>query len=135
MRIQVKNTLDDLASDTRKIVADARTELPAVVSEGIRTGNSFAKDLARETSGTHARKYPGTFSASMNKGFSGFGSRIIQGEYGPVARGQGNLAPILENGSRNNPAHNNLSRSADVIGPAMVREVGDRVDSWFWPRS
>ncbi|HET9499785.1 MAG TPA: hypothetical protein VFO98_05960, partial [Marmoricola sp.] len=53
-------------------------------------------------------------------------------EYGPRKRGQGNLAAILERGSRsgNRPQHN-LARSADLLGPATERELDEKVGDWF----
>jgi hypothetical protein len=131
-RVLVRHGIDDLASDLAEIPARAVAEMRGIVREGAQVGNSLAKDFARESSGTHARKYPGTFSAEMLSGFVGFGSRVIQAEYGPRATGQGLLAPILENGSRHNKPHFNLARSADIIGPALLGEVDRAVERWFW---
>lgn len=123
----------DLAADLRHIATTAHGDMRDVVQEGIRVGNTVAKDYARESSGEHARKYPGTFSAAMNRGYRGQGVSIIQGEYGPRSGGQGDLASVLENGTRNNPPHNNLAKSADLIGPAFQGEVSRLPDRWFWP--
>src|SRR5690348_13415199 len=130
--LRVTHHLDRLEADLRRIPVEAAAEMNAIVREGIKVGNIVAKDFARESSGTHAKLYPGKFSAEMGKTFSGFGSRIIHGEYGPRVGGQGNLAPILENGSRHNKAHLNLARSADLMGPALAGEVGRMVDRLFW---
>lgn len=124
----------DLAADLRHIASTAHDDMREVVKEGIRVGNDSAKGFARESSGIHARKYPGTFSAQMNRGYRGKDVSVIEGEYGPRAAGQGELASVLENGSRNNPAHNNLAKSADLIGPAFQGEVSRLPAKWFWPQ-
>lgn len=128
-RVRVIHGIDDLAADTRRIATTARKDMVGVVREGIRVGNSVAKDNARRSSGKHARLYPGTFTAEM-KLYGGLG--LIAGEYGPEDRGQGLLAMYLERGSRNNPPHNDLAKSADVIGPAFAGEVRRLPDKWFW---
>lgn len=132
MDVKVTSHLGDLEADLDRIAVQSAVDMYELVREGVTVGNDLAKDFARRSSGTHARLYPGTFSKRMNKGFSGFGSDVYQGEYGPLGRGQGLLAPILENGSRNNPPHLNLARSADIIGPALQGEVRRKIDGWFW---
>jgi hypothetical protein len=68
----------------------------------------------------------------MGKTFAGFGSTVIQGEYGPdIAHPQGGMS--FEGGSRNQPPHNDLAKSADLIGPAFQGEVHRLPDKWFWP--
>lgn len=136
MRVHVSNDLGDLTSDMRVIVKRAPADMYATVRDGIRAGNELAKDNARRKNGprSHARKYPGTFTASMGRGFRGAEVSLYSGEYGPTNRGQGGLAPILENGSRsgNAPQHN-LAKSADAIGPSFAQEVRGLPDRWFWP--
>jgi len=131
VRVKVEDTIGDLAKDLaaipRKVPADCRR----VVREGVRAGNMLAKGYAKDTSGTHAKLYPGTFTTQTSS-FSGFGASVYSGEYGPESRGQGNLASILENGSRNNKPHLNLARSADIIGPSFAQEVRALPDKWFW---
>ena len=52
--------------------------------------------------------------------------------FGPTARGQGLLAPILEDGSRNNPAHNDVHQAADIVEYELpnrvARDLGDYLD-------
>lgn len=131
-QVTVRHSIGRLAADMADIPARATVDMYEKTREAGRLGNSLAKDYARESSGRHARKYPGTFSAEMKQTFRGFGSQIFVTEYGPRATGQGLLAPILENGSRNNKPHFNLLRSADQIGPAFAREVGELPNRWFW---
>lgn len=137
-RISVHHTLDDLESDQRKVARRAHQDMRDTVLAGVRAGNELAKDYAREKNGprSHSRLYPGTFSARMGNAFHGFGTSTYTGEYGPLPKGQGMLAPILENGSRNgNQPQQNLARSADRIGPSFAAEVARLPDSWFWPKS
>jgi hypothetical protein len=132
VKVIVIGGVGDLRDDLLRISKEAPVALRAVVSEGIKAGNTEAKALATVTSRAHARKYPGTFTAEMRPTYHFGSGNIYSGEYGPNARGQGLLAGILENGSRNNPAHLNLSRSLDLIGPQFPREVGAAVDGLFW---
>lgn len=131
-QVGVRHGIDKLAADLSEIPARAAVDMVKTVREGLDVGNMLAKDFAKVSSRKHARKYPGTFSTRMNKGYRGATGNIYQGEYGPIARGQGNLATILERGSRKNPAHLNLERSADIIGPAFGAEVHRLPDRWFW---
>lgn len=124
--------IEDLADDLRAMPVKEAREMTGVVREGARVGVSLAKDNARRTQGKHAKLYARTFSASTKRAFFGFGAAVYSAEYGPEAHGQGLLAPILERGTRNNPPHLDLAKSADVIGPALVREVRDALDRMFW---
>lgn len=129
--MRFEHNIDDLANDLARIRPKAKADLEQAVKDGIRVGNTVAKDNARRSSGTHARKYPGKFSHEMHRGKGLFGN-VTSGEYGPRAEGQGLLANILENGSRNNPPHLDLARSADLIGPAFAAEVRAKSQDWFW---
>lgn len=129
--IRVMHGIGDLADDLDAIRLRARGDMRAVVRDGVKVGNTVAKDLARESSGKHAKKYPRSFTTSMNAGLGLFGN-TISGEYGPVPGDQGSLAGILENGSVNNPPHRNLARSADLIGPSFAQEVSRLPSKWFW---
>lgn len=136
-RISVTHGIGDLAADLRTIARKAPVELSGVVRDNIRAGNNLAKGYARTANGpdSTSRKYPGTFTAAMNKGFRGATLSVYSGEYGPVARGQGQLAHILEQGLGHNAPQNNLAKSTDVIGPAFAHDVGKKADSLFWPES
>jgi hypothetical protein len=137
--VRVTTTTDDLEADLRYIATHARGDMRDTVRDGIRAGNELAKDFAKAKNGprSHSRKYPGTFSAEMHHGAFGGGSlfgNVISGEYGPRHEGQGELAGILENGSRKgNAAQQNLARSSDIIGPSFAQEVRALPDKWFWP--
>lgn len=133
--IRVTHTLRDFEDDQRAVARTADSDMRDTVRDGIRAGNEIAKGYAREKNGPngHARKYPGSFTSSMRPTFRGFGASVYSGEYGPYPSGQGLLAPVLENGSRNgNAPQMNLARSADRIGPSFAQEVRRLPDKWFW---
>lgn len=135
MRISVTHTLRDFEDDQTDVAKRADRDMKAVVREGARAGNEIAKDYAREKNGprSHAKYYPGTFAATGARVFRGFGGAAYQAEYGPLAKGQGILAPILENGDRSeNAPQMNLARSADRIGPSFAQEVRQMSARWFW---
>ena len=132
MRIRVTHTIGDLAADLRYIARTARSDMRGVVREGIKVGNTVAKDYARESAGEHGKHYHKAFTAEMGGTFEGFGTAIIHGEWGPqIDRPQGEMS--FEGGSRNQPPHNDLAKSADLIGPAFQGEVSRLPDKWFWP--
>lgn len=129
--IRVIHGIDDLAADCRKIATTARKDMVRVVREGIKVGNSVAKDFAKESAGAHGKHYHRAFSAEMHGIVSFGGTAGISGEYGPdAAKPQGGMS--FEFGSRNQPPHLDLARSADIIGPAFVGEVRRLPDGWFW---
>lgn len=132
--VRVSSSIGDLRDDLLRISKEAPIKLRGVVADGIKAGNQLAKDNARRTSGSHGKWYPGTFSTEMHStyghSFSG-GGNVYSGEYGPVmGRRQGGMS--FEWGSRKQPPHLDLNKSADVIGPQFPREVGDVVDRLFW---
>lgn len=128
--VRVIHDLDDLANDLEAIRQRVRPEMRDVVRDSIAEGNRIAKANAKRTSGTHGKRYPSAFSASMHRGLGLFGN-TISGEYGPDAsRPQGGMS--FERGSRNQPPHNDLAKSADIIGDKFELKVNLRVDGWFW---
>lgn len=135
MKVTVRHTLRDFADDQKDVAKRADRDMRAKVREGAQAGNEIAKTLAREKNGprSHSKHYPATFAATGARAFRGFGGAAYQAEYGPLARGQGILAPILENGDRSeNAPQMNLARSADRIGPSFAQEVRSLADGWFW---
>lgn len=136
-RVTVSHGIGDLAADLRTIAREAPAVLSGVVRDNIRAGNELAKSYARTANGPESasRKYPGSFTAAMGKGFRGATSSVYSGEYGPIARGQGELAHILEQGLGHNAPQNNLAKSSDIIGPAFAHDAGRKAASLFWPES
>lgn len=130
-RVRVTHTIGVLAADMANIPARAKVDMRATVREGIKVGNAVAKDNAKRSAGSHGKHYHRAFSTEMRPTFSGFGTSIISGEYGPdISRPQGGMS--FEFGSRNQKPHLDLARSADVIGPAFAGEVRRLPDRWFW---
>lgn len=138
MRVSVTHGIDDLLSDMAAIPPRAVKDMVRVVREGVKTGNTVAKDLARVSAGAHGgvsrkgvRPYVKSFSWEMNPISGGFGAYSISGVYGPDAsKPQGNMS--FEGGSRNQRPHRDLAKSADLIGPAFLGEVRRLPDNWFW---
>jgi hypothetical protein len=130
--VRVTHHIGDLAADLRYIARTARGDMRGVVREGIKVGAVVARDYAKESAGEHGKHYPNAITAEMGRDFNGYGTGIIQGEYGPdIAKPQGEMS--FEGGSRNQPPHNDLAKSADLIGPAFQGEVSRLPDRWFWP--
>lgn len=130
MKIRVHHTIGDLEDAFRDIAKAAPRAEAAVVREGIKTGNQVAKDFARRSSGRHGKHYPKAFSPEMHGWRGGFGVGIISGEYGPDASlPQGNME--FEHGSRNQPPHHDLAKSADLIGGSFARETGEMAERLF----
>jgi hypothetical protein len=110
----------------------------ATVRDGIKVGNTLAKDFAKRSAGAHGgvskkgvRPYVKAFSYEMRPSLFGRSAAVIAGEYGPdIGEPQG--AMKFEYGSRNQKPHLDLARSADIIGPAFAGEVRRLPDRWFW---
>lgn len=125
--------LTDLASDLRKIPVIAVKDMVRIVKTSARVGGMDARANAKRTAGAHGKHYPGaiTWDSSAST-FFGFGGGSISAAYGPeTSRRQGEMS--FEHGSRNQPPHNDLAKSADLILPATAGAVRDAMDDWFWP--
>lgn len=123
-RVNVTHSIGDLADDLSDISKRARRELPPIVRKVALDGNRIATASAKRQSGSHGRHYPNAFSAEA--------VTPLIWEYGPdVNKKQGGMAFEDGPGPQTRP-HNNLRRSADIVGPALADEVGDAVDGWFW---
>lgn len=129
--IRVTHDIDDLANDMASIARGARKDMVDVVREGIRVGASVARDNAKRTAGAHGKHYPKSITSEMHGIVSFGGAAGISGEYGPdSAKPQGGMS--FERGSRNQPPHLDLARSADLIGPSFGQEVSRLPGKWFW---
>jgi hypothetical protein len=129
--VRVRHSIGRLAADMADIPARARVDMRATVREGIKVGNTVARDNAKRSSGAHGKLYPKAFTTEMHGVVSFGGVNGISGEYGPdPAFPQGGMS--FEFGSRNQKPHLDLARSADIIGPAFAGEVRRLPDRWFW---
>lgn len=125
------HSIGDLADDLAAIRVRASKDMRATVREGIRAGNTLAKQNAERTSGEHGIHYPKAFSTEMRPTFIGFDATIHSGEYGPdISKPQGGMS--FELGSRNQKPHLDLAKSADIIGGSFAQEVRALPDRWFW---
>lgn len=124
MRVVVRNHLDDLTSDLRKIPVLLVQDGAKAVRSSATEGNKVAKGIAKRTAGKHGKHYPNSFTTEAKSALSW--------EYGPdAARPQGGMS--FEFGSRNQPPHLDLAKSADIIAPKFGEAVGNVVDGLFWP--
>ena len=124
MGVRIVHDIDDLANDMVAIARRVRPEMAQVVAHVAADGLRIAQASARRQSGTHGKHNPKAFSAQRLSPLSW--------EYGPdVNKKQGGMAFEDGPGPQARP-HNNLRKSADIVGPALEEEVGRRVDGWFW---
>lgn len=131
-RVRVTHSIGRLAADMADIPPRAKVDMRNTVREGLKVGNSLAKDFAKESAGSHGKLYHRAFTTEMHGALSSLtGGALFSGEYGPDAsRPQGGMS--FEYGSRNQKPHLDLNRSADIIGPALAGEVRRLPDKWFW---
>lgn len=113
-----------LAADFDAVPSRATRAVGDAVESTAKDGNRIAQGFATESSGSHGKWYPRDFTAESA------GSLGLSWAYGPVAtRRQGGMS--FEFGSRNQPPHLDLAKSADLIGPVLQQRVGDAVDGAF----
>ncbi|GAB3776767.1 hypothetical protein FB382_004392 [Nocardioides ginsengisegetis] len=123
MRIKVEHHIGDLYDDMVRIVTTAPLDLEDVVRSNAYQGNRIARDFAKQSAGKHGKLYPNAFSTERNG--------LHSWEYGPdAAKPQGAMS--FERGSRNQPYHGDLAKSADLIGPKFAHDVGEVIDGLFW---
>lgn len=109
-------TLAGLARELELAAAEMPVKAAAVVAKTALMVKEEARRNATASSGTHAKLYPGTITYGVDAGG-------LSAEIGPERRGQGNLGPILENGSVHNPPHRDLGRALDTEEPRFIAEA------------
>lgn len=119
MRIHIDaHRIEVLASDCYKVPAFLYFEVRKVVEKTAKDGNRLAQDYARATARRHGKWYPSAIQPEAQG--------LLTWVYGPLThRLQGGMS--FEHGSRNQPPHMDLARSADVISPLFERRVGQAV--------
>jgi hypothetical protein len=120
--VRVFHGIDDLRSDLAGIPVELAKRAPKVVKKNATQGNRIAKGFAKTSAGAHGKHYSNRFSVDMLSPFSA--------EYGPKGRPQGEMS--FEHGSRNQPPHLDLNKSADIQGPKFADDISDMVDGLFW---
>lgn len=124
MGIKVTHHIDDLASDLRTIAAEVTPTMARTLREEARLGNELAKGFARKSAGKHGKHYPNAFSVEARG--------LLSVEYGPDASmPQGGMS--FEYGSRNQPPHLDLAKSADIVAARLGEAILNDVDDLFWP--
>ena len=122
--IRVTHTIDDLASDMRKIATSTKPTMARIVRRNVSQGEKVAQGIAKRASGPHGKAYWKRITSEMVS--------PLEGEYGPHGDVVGNAVGA---GWRHGPPNTDLEKSLDIIGPRFAREVSDAADSLFWPES
>lgn len=120
------SNIRDLATDFSSVPARATRAAGQAVERIADQGMTLARVFAKESAGRHGKHYPKAITAEKKHPLG------LTWAYGPdVAKRQGGMS--FERGSRNQPPHLDLNRSADIIGArlsavadAMAREVRGR---------
>lgn len=122
---RVYSTLGDLERDLKIIASEFKPRVAVPVREVARDGTKTAKRLAKRSAGSHGKHYPNAITLESHGPLSY--------EYGPEAGlPQGGMS--FEHGSRNQPPHLDLAKSADLHGSSeLLRKVDRVIDGLFWP--
>lgn len=121
--IRVTHTLRDFQSDQEGVAERSVRDMRDVVSDNLKAGNTLAKASAKRTAGKHGKHYHRAFGWEM--------TGLTEGEYGPDSTmPQGDMS--FERGSRNQPPHLDLAKSADAIRLKFAADVARLPDRWFW---
>lgn len=134
MQVKVSSTLGEFSRVCVEASKVCQREMRGVVEDGVKLGNQLGRANARRTAPPHGKRYPNAFTWEMSGTYrSAFASsNVYQGTYGPdAALPQGGMS--FEHGSRNQPPHNDLAKSADYVGPRMPATARRRLDLVFWP--
>lgn len=125
MRVTCEHSgITDLAADLAKIAVEAKPAMAHAVQRNAYLGNGLAKGFAKKSAGKHGKHYPNAFSVER--------TGVLRWEYGPdSAMPQGGMS--FEYGSRNQPPHMDLNKSADIIATKFGPDVLDAVGGLFWP--
>ena len=125
MATRIYHSLDDLERDMKTIATTFKPRAAEQVRDVARDGNKVARRLARRSAGAHGKHYFKAMSTERQTPLSW--------EYGPdAAMPQGGMS--FEHGSRNQPPHHDLAKSADIHGANDLAARMDRVlDRLFWP--
>lgn len=112
------SNIRDLATDYIAVPNRATRRVAEVVGDEAKRGNRIAQTFARESAGEHGKHYHRAFEAER--------LALMAWAYGPnAAMRQGGMS--FEWGSRNQPPHLDLNRSADIIGPTLASKIGDAI--------
>ncbi len=112
-----------LSADLDRSAARAALAAAAVTERAAVNVKTEWQRTSTVTAGRMAGQYPATitYSPKLTLGGAAF-------EVGPEAHGQGNLGPILEDGSVNSPPHRDGAKAADVEAPRFAKAMSDLAD-------
>jgi len=128
-RVRVVHGIDDLEGDMVSIAKRARPDMVKTVREGLKVGNSIARDNAKRSGGPHGKRFYKRYSWEMHGVVAFGGTAGISGEYGPEGIPK---SEFVGAGYRNNGPNLDLPNSADQIAPAFYGEVKRLPEKWFW---
>jgi hypothetical protein len=118
MTVDVRE-LARLATAFERNLAEAETQMIAVVTRGALNIKNGWRDNAAASSGRHASAYPFSISYDVQRIPGG-----AQAEIGPdKGRRQGALGNLLEYGSSKNPPHNDGGRALLAEAPGFEAQV------------
>lgn len=120
MRVRVVGGVADLRRDMESIATRVRPDMRGVVRDGIRVGKMLARENARASSGPHGKSFHKRINAEM--------TGDLEGEFGP----DGTPKTEFVGAGFRHGVNTDLPRAADVVGPAFLRSVDDKVKDWFW---
>lgn len=119
----METTLAGLARELEAAAASVTARGAKAVATSALAVKDQARRNAQQSSGIHAAQYPRTIGYDLVG--DGLGAEI-----GPARHGQGNLGPILENGSVNNPPHRDLGRALDDEEPLFLEAAAKLAMPW-----
>lgn len=123
MRVTVVHTLRDFEADQTAVARKAARDMRDVVRDNLKAGNALAKASAKRTAGDHGKHYHKAFGWEM--------TGPTEGEYGPDSTmPQGDMS--FERGSRNQPPHLDIAKSADAIRLKFASDAARLPARWFW---
>jgi hypothetical protein len=110
-----------LAVDLGNVPGRATRSVAHAVEVVAKRGTTLARDFARESAGHHGWHYPYAITSERRDTLG------LTWVYGPdVSMPQGGMS--FEFGSRNQPPHLDLNRSADIIGTELAPKVMDAIE-------
>lgn len=127
--LRVVHTIGDLSRDMYRVPAKVQRGVAKVTRARAKEGAKVAAWFAYYTANRHnpgrghGKHYWRSITAEMLSPTSA--------EWGPdAAKMQGDMS--FEEGSRNQPAHWDIRRSADLVVPKWFDDIGKVVDGAFW---
>lgn len=120
----------DFQRSARRVPGALTRVTRAAVHEGYVTARKFAKATARR----HGKHYPPTITGQMTGPTKGEWGPDLELQRATMFRRSGSARGwSYEDGSVNQPPHNDLANSADVVVPKWWKDIDDIAAAAFWP--